>query len=882
MRTFVVSVAALVALAAPGSAFGGLMQYWTFDSDFSNSVSGGIEGTVVGSGVSIGNGADEYIRGTGSLKISHDTASGDYFNLVGAAIPDYYPCSFTITTWYKFDDTLGTQPTDDRNFLFETFPTWSAGAGLRNDGGARDIECYFEGSDVSVYEQNGPIVNDGQWHHLAMVYDHAEGNVGSINLYFDGILSSILASNVIRQPIAGMNIGNHRAGDGARNWQGYIDDFAVYNGTIDDAGIMGLYYGTYTPETVPVLAGPEPPPAIPSTPLQAYWTFDNNYRSVVNNEFYEGIPHGGTYTSITKTAGEFIKGTGALKLDSGPGAGNGTYVEIPREVADVTRDKQITVSAWYNYTDISGDGSDGRPYVYETSPGYSLSFGLREESGVYDAEWFFQGLTPVSDTTGPIITPGEWNHVVMVYDADVGRAQFYHNGELRDDVAVSGTLASIQGLNIGNHRAGDGARDFDGFIDDVAVYHGVLTPEAVAGLYDGTYTPQTVPIADTLGIFPDAEAVEEGWSLARVIDFQNPNGLVFDDASGNLYAARRGRGVAEDGVYEIAPDDTTTQVYAAENPAALVSTGDALFVSFDYPGTIRKLDPVAQTDELWVDGFRPDIDDDPVGMVLVPDGYTGPDFGGRVSAGKILSVDRGAGGFEEVWVWSSDTPQEEFAIISDSDIADGVGSVFVDPSDIAIANNRIFVADTGASKIFELTDLDTAVELTLGDAITGPRSMITDPKTQDLFVLTSTSTVVRVDIGTGDLSVVIDGITNSGQWDGLAISEDGTRLFVGDFGLDRIYEFVLASTAIDGDLNGDGFVGSADLDIVRSNWGQAVDPGCISCGDPSGDGLVGSADLDIVRANWGAGTQAAAVPEPSAVLLLLAGAVAAVSARRRK
>ena len=63
---------------------------------------------------------------------------------------------------------------------------------------------------------------------------------------------------------------------------------------------------------------------------------------------------------------------------------------------------------------------------------------------------------------------------------------------------------------------------------------------------------------------------------------------------------------------------------------------------------------------------------------------------------------------------------------------------------------------------------------------------------------------------------------------------------------------------IPGDLDADGFVGSADLDTVRANWGQTVPAGSLLHGDPSGDGLVGSADLDIVRANWGSGTPAAA------------------------
>lgn len=65
---------------------------------------------------------------------------------------------------------------------------------------------------------------------------------------------------------------------------------------------------------------------------------------------------------------------------------------------------------------------------------------------------------------------------------------------------------------------------------------------------------------------------------------------------------------------------------------------------------------------------------------------------------------------------------------------------------------------------------------------------------------------------------------------------------------------------IPGDLNGDGLVGSADLDLVRAHWGASVTPGDLLSGDISADGSVGSADLDIVRANWGNGP--AAVPEP--------------------
>ena len=89
--------------------------------------------------------------------------------------------------------------------------------------------------------------------------------------------------------------------------------------------------------------------------------------------------------------------------------------------------------------------------------------------------------------------------------------------------------------------------------------------------------------------------------------------------------------------------------------------------------------------------------------------------------------------------------------------------------------------------------------------------------------------------------------------------------------------------ALTGDLNGDGFVGLADLDIVLGHWNATVTAGDLLSGDPSGDGYVGLDDLDTVLGNWNAGTPpaGAVIPEPSTLVVLGFGGLALLRKPRR-
>ena len=66
---------------------------------------------------------------------------------------------------------------------------------------------------------------------------------------------------------------------------------------------------------------------------------------------------------------------------------------------------------------------------------------------------------------------------------------------------------------------------------------------------------------------------------------------------------------------------------------------------------------------------------------------------------------------------------------------------------------------------------------------------------------------------------------------------------------DYVFNVVsLATGPVPGDVNGDGLVGLADLNLIGFNW--SLSPATLAQGDLSGDGLVGLADMNILGFNF--------------------------------
>jgi len=141
-------------------------------------------------------------------------------------------------------------------------------------------------------------------------------------------------------------------------------------------------------------------------------------------------------------------------------------------------------------------------------------------------------------------------------------------------------------------------------------------------------------------------------------------------------------------------------------------------------------------------------------------------------------------------------------------------------------------------------------------------------------------------LGTGNLGNKLD---DSGPRDGNSLRWRINNNFgaIGEFfDVDRIYLTDVDPTTfvpLVGDLDGDGFVGINDLNIVLGAWNQNVPP-ANPLADPSGDGFVGIDDLNEVLGNWNAGTPpaASAVPEPATLGLLALSGVALLPRRKTR
>ena len=275
--------------------------------------------------------------------------------------------------------------------------------------------------------------------------------------------------------------------------------------------------------------------------LRAWWNFDGD----LENESVLGARMNATAVNGAALVADGGLRGGAVEFTRSASQ----YLVIGRSALD-DNSAGHSVSLWCKPASLPAHGGSDRHFLFESTLGgavsndaaYTLSLGFRaaDDPAKIDLELYTQnvqasatvGATPVAVAHGPFscvldrsLFTGRWAHVAMTYDST--HLRLYVDGA---EVAAHllpqpGPASENGGLILGGHRAGTG-RNYDGLLDEVAIWSRVLGPAEITALHHGG-TPQALPV-EVSAADSDGDTLEDWWEGLHGLDAENQ-----DDALAN-------------------------------------------------------------------------------------------------------------------------------------------------------------------------------------------------------------------------------------------------------------------------------------------------------------------------------------------------------------
>ncbi|MFQ6030187.1 MAG: LamG-like jellyroll fold domain-containing protein, partial [Dehalococcoidia bacterium] len=210
--------------------------------------------------------------------------------------------------------------------------------------------------------------------------------------------------------------------------------------------------------------------------LVGYWTFDDASGPVAKDSTKYGN-HGSLKGNPVWSNGPF---DGALDFD-----GNGDAVQVSAS-STLNNLDAFTISMWF-YADTTGQSKLGR--FYQKSGAFDVRFSNYDSKIYVEAmRWGSKGQWRYTVANGNLLSG--WYHLAIAYDysSSGNEPAVYLNGLRIFDVeqldSAGGSLSGDAGdVFIGNKSSLSGS--FDGRLDDVRLYSGVLGDAEVSTLADG-------------------------------------------------------------------------------------------------------------------------------------------------------------------------------------------------------------------------------------------------------------------------------------------------------------------------------------------------------------------------------------------------------------
>ena len=342
--------------------------------------------------------------------------------------------------------------------------------------------------------------------HLVGVFSPNE----AVQMYVNGELVNFsqAAPAAMQLSSAPFQIGQH-SNSTQHTFNGAIDDVQVYSSALSGEQILHLFQnpGQHHPDSEFPDPNPDPPTPLASR-LVAHWKLDDGQadpNTLVAVDSVSPENHGQLVNFSTPVSNKWVTGKsgGALEF-GGNSAANGSddVVEVNDTSGKLDITGALTISAWIKFDEkggvnstrhIAGKDRAGGP----TSDGFSLKHQMSSSNDSVEFLIAENGVntnlvasTSLTDLTNASVTAGNegWVHVVGVLDPD-NFMHLYINGQLDAaySEAVEGVPSAIDSVptpfTIGRLHNST-THSFNGAIDDVQVYAGVLSPEEIQFLFE--------------------------------------------------------------------------------------------------------------------------------------------------------------------------------------------------------------------------------------------------------------------------------------------------------------------------------------------------------------------------------------------------------------
>ncbi|MDB0068202.1 hypothetical protein N9940_00575 [bacterium] len=269
-----------------------------------------------------------------------------------------------------------------------------------------------------------------------------------------------------------------------------LDNHETGNGTFNsetDTGTnpnLGDTDGDGTSDGAEIAAGRNPHVADGLTGglgqrLVAYWNFDNNLDDIGHNLAGESVvadngAFTGPETDVFYAAdGEGKFGSSALELNGAAG-----WVTVPASL-DTLREAEnaVTVSAWAKVPAFTAK------WQSLISHGEGAQWRMARSNATTGVAW----AGGAGDLSGGELADGEWHHIVGISDPDDFSTKLYVDGVLiatgaAPEIVDAGNAMTPADLFIGSNPQGAN-REWNGQIDDVAIWGRALTEEEVLSIW---------------------------------------------------------------------------------------------------------------------------------------------------------------------------------------------------------------------------------------------------------------------------------------------------------------------------------------------------------------------------------------------------------------